>query len=385
MRSAPKGGAEALIVGGGPAGATLAILLARQGRSVEILEQTASAQHKVCGEFLSHEAAEYLEQLGVSPRRLGAAAIHAVRLHARTTIASCELPFPALSVTRRALDEALLELAGVEGAVVIRGRRVERLESDSEGWRAGLRGGESRCAGTAFLATGKHDLGGHRRPEGRQRDLVAFKMYFRLSPVQERALGGWVELFLFPGGYAGLQLVEEEQANLCLVVERRTLVRCHRDWSKLLEHMSRFSTPLAERLDGAEALLAKPLAVSSMPYGMLPGDAEGVLWRIGDQSAVIPPFAGDGMSIALHSAYLAAEIYGRGGTAEEYTRRLRREVSLAVQLATTISRLMTGAPATAQVLRVWPGLLARIATHTRVPQQALSGRTFHVRYKGCVR
>ena len=381
MSGTPQQGREALIVGGGLAGAALGILLARQGRATQILEQRAAPQHQVCGEFLSREAVEYLEQLGVPLRALGAVAIHAVRLHARTTIAACELPFPAMSLTRRTLDEALLLLAAREGAAISRGRRVDGLMRSEDGWRAALQDGATVTAPTAFLATGKHDLAGHRRPPGRQNNLVAFKMYFRLLEEQQRALSGWVELFLFPGGYAGLQMVESGMANLCLLVERSRLESCRKDWPTLLGHLWRSSTALAERLNGAKPLLAKPLAISSIPYGMLPSSALDGLWRLGDQAAVIPSFSGDGMSIALHSAHLAAEIYLHGGTAVEYAKRLRCEVRPAVALATMFSRLMVRAPALAQVVRLWPGVLAHCASYTRVPERVLLTEALRLRHR----
>jgi len=304
-------------------------------------------------------------------RALGAVEIHGVRLHARTRIAACELPFTALSLSRRVMDEALLGLAERAGATVVRGKRVESLERDAEVWRARLTGGEFRCAKAAFLATGKHDLAGYRRPPGKQNGCVAFKMYFRLTPAQQRSLDGWVELYLFPGGYAGLQMVEEGQTNLCLVVEGETLRRCGNQWPRLLGHLRSASDSLQERLDGAEPLLEKPLALSSIPYGMLPADSSDGLWRLGDQAAVIPSFAGDGMAIALDSARLACELYTRGGTAGELAERLRRQLRGSVGLATTISRLMCSAPILAQALRLWPGLLGVLATRTRVPQEAL--------------
>jgi len=379
--AAPRN-AEAIIVGGGLAGAALGLQLARRGRTVEILEQSAAMHHKVCGEFLSREAVIYLEQLGLDLHALGAVAIHGVRLHARATITACELPFAALSLTRRTLDEALLARAVRAGVVVLRGRRVESLDRDANGWRARLTGGEAHSASAAFLATGKHDLAGHRRPPGRQNNLVAFKMYFRLSQAQQRALQGWVELFLFPGGYAGLQMVEEGESNLCLLVQRSTLDRCHKDWPTLLAHMAGFSAPLAERLSAAQPLLSKPLALSSIPYGMLRAEAQDGLWRLGDQAAVIPSFSGDGMSIALHSAHLAAEIYLRGGTAAEYAQRLHAQLKGSVRLATMLSRLMVAAPVLAQVVRVWPGVLRQFAAHTRVPQWALLAEPLPLHQKG---
>ncbi len=363
--------AEALIIGGGPSGAALAVHLARGGRAVTLIERSPAAHHKVCGEFLSREAVAYLNDLGLDPRGLGAVAVHGVRLHARGRIAACELPFPALSLTRRTLDEALLANAAAAGATVLRGRRVEALERTTDSWEARLTGGETCSARAVFLATGKHDLTGHRRPPGCQNDLVAFKLYFELSPAQQRALQGWVELSLFPGGYAGLQLVEDNQANLCLLVRRATLRRCRSHWSALFAHMLRFSAPLARRLDQAQPLLVRPLALSSIPYGLLPAPSQDGLWRLGDQAAVIPSFSGDGMSIALHSAYLAAQLYARGDTAAEFAGLLRRQLRRPVCLATALSRLMVAAPALAQAVRLWPGALGLLAAHTRIPSPAL--------------
>lgn len=378
--------AEAIIIGGGPSGAALAIHFARSGRAIKLIEQSAAAHHKVCGEFLSREAMACLNSLGINPRDLGAVPIHSVRLSARKQIAACDLPFPALSLSRHTLDEALLESAVSAGTSVLRGHRVntltvDALKSAGNGWRAQLSNGESLNAPAIFLATGKHDLAGHRRPLGKQSDLVAFKMYFRLAPAQQRALEGWVELFLFPGGYAGLQLTEGGQANLCFVISQKQL-HSPRDggqsqhWPALLDHLQRHSDLLAARLDGAHPLLAKPLALSSIPYGLLSGRAQPGLWRLGDQAAVIPSFTGDGISIALHSAHLAAELFVRGVDSATFARRLRSELRSSVALATTLSQLMVAAPALAQLTRFWPGALAHLAQRTRIPHSALQNHAF---------
>ncbi len=360
-----------LIIGGGPAGSALGILLARQGHTVEIIEQSASMHHKVCGEFLSWEAVSYIAQLGIDLRALGAVPINGIRLAKRTCIAKRELPFPAMSITRRKLDEALLSSASQAGAVISRGRRVESLRRSGSIWTALLTGGEIRCAPTAFLATGKHDIVGHRRPPGKQNDLIAFKMYFRLAPAQRQALRGWIDLVLFPGGYAGMQLTEDGDANLCLVVNRKTLHLCRYEWSHLLERIRGYSEYLDKRLAGAEALLAKPLALSSIPYGLLPTDSEFGLWRLGDQAAVIPSFSGNGISIAFHSAQVAAEIYMRGGTSGELTARLQKDLRRSVQFATLLSRLMIGAPWLSFVVRLCPSLLSAFASRTRVPRKVM--------------
>ena len=361
---------EALIGGGGPAGAALGIHLARRGRAVELIEQSAGPHHKVCGEFLSREAIAYLQDLGLDLRALNAAPIHGVRLVARRSIAACDLPFSALSLTRRALDEALLALAAESGVRILRGCRVDSLAPSSAGWTAQLANGHVCHAPAAFLATGKHDVGGHRRPPAAQNGLVAFKMYFRLAAAEHRALDGWVELYLFPGGYAGLQLTEENQANLCLLVNRKTLRASNNHWPTLLAHLLRCSNALAKRLDAAQPLLDKPLALSSIPYGLLRSHSEPGLWRLGDQAAVIPSFAGDGISIALHSARLAADLFIAGATSSALAGQLHSQLRGSVQLTTALSRLMIAMPALALAARLWPPLLGLVASHTRIPPAA---------------
>jgi len=365
----PQG--NVLIAGGGLAGAAVATLLAQQGCTVEIIEKSTAAHDTVCGEFLSREAVLYLDQLGIDLQALGAVPIRGVRLFASRLIAECALPFSAMSLTRRVLDEALLTRATAMGASVVRGQRVESLVREGSGWTAKLSDGSQRCADHAFLATGKQDVHGHARVRGLQNDLVAFKMYFRLTPEQMAELNGHVELILFPGGYAGLQPVENGVANLCLLVTSKKLRHCGGDWTRLLSEIQGASEHLAQRLQGAEALLEKPLALSAIPYGMLRAHAEDGLWRLGDQAAVIPSFSGDGMSIALHSAHLAATMYRSGRTADEFQQQMQREVRPGVAFATMLSRMIIACPAAAQIVRLWPPLLRRIASQTRVPARVL--------------
>lgn len=371
VTTAQESRSDALIAGGGLAGAGLGILLARQGKSVEIIEKSSEMHDSVCGEFLSREAVLYLEELGIDLKRLGAIPIHTVRLFARHLLAECALPFPARSLTRRVLDEALLTQAVQMRARVIRGRRVESLVRDEHGWSAKLSGGELRLGKNAFLATGKHEVYGYARGSGVQSNLIAFKIYFRLTPVQQNDLTGCVELILFPGGYAGLQAVEGDRANLCLLVKRAVLRQCGGDWAQLLLRIQCSSEHLAQRLAGAEALLDKPLALSAIPYGMLRRHASDSLWRVGDQAAVIPSFSGDGMSIALHSAHLAAEAYLSGRSAESFQQQLHYELRPAMIRATVLSRLMIAFPALAHIVRLQPSWLGQFAANTRVPEPAL--------------
>jgi len=168
--------------------------------------------------------------------------------------------------------------------------------------------------------------------------------------------------------------VEGGRANLCLVIRRRRLQALGHGWRSLLGVLCAEAPHLDARLAGAEPCQARPLALSGIPYGLVRRRADG-LWRLGDQAAVILSFSGDGMSIALHSAELAAATFLRGGDAETYQRRLARDVTVQVGLATLLSHGLVRGPAQAALgtaARLWPGLMSTVAFHTRVSDAALA-------------
>ena len=132
---------EVLVIGGGPAGASLSTLLARSGRRVTLLEKVATAHDKVCGEFLSHEALSYFQALDIDLSSLGAVPINRVALVQREVVAESQLPFTALSLSRRKSDEALLARASATGVEVLRPCRVQQLVKADREWQAHLDSG----------------------------------------------------------------------------------------------------------------------------------------------------------------------------------------------------------------------------------------------------
>ena len=353
------------------AGCAAAIALARKGRGVTLIESELTPRHKVCGEFLSGEALEDLHALSIDVVSLGAVPIDYVRLAAARRAAEAPLPFPAASLTRKALDTALLSEAVAAGVHIERGRSVQALTRTADDvWRATLNDGTQYQAPTAFLATGKHDLRGHRRPEDPKR-WVAFKMYFQLTPAQAAELDGASELMLYPGGYGGIQPVEGGIANLCCVVQKRYLPRAGDRWEGLLATMQQDCPHLAMRLAGAEPLLAKPIAITHIPYGFVRRTTEDGLYCVGDQAAVIPSFTGDGISIALHTARCAVAAYVAEEPAPLYQAKLRSALLPQMRLAEFAADGLNNAFARAVLpfcLRVWPGVMRVTAKLTRVTQ-----------------
>ena len=364
---------EVLVLGGGVAGCAAAIALARKGRGVTLIEREPTPRHKVCGEFLSGEALEDLHALDIDVASLGAVPIDYVRLAAARRAAEAPLPFPAASLTRKALDSALIAEAVTAGVRVERGRSVQSLSrATANRWQATLDDGTTYQAPTAFLATGKHDLRGH----GRSKDphqWVALKMYYRLSAAQTADLGDASELTLYAGGYGGIQPVEDGITNFCCVVKRWYFARAGLRWEGLLAKMQQDCPHLAMRLDGAEPLLDKPIVITHIPYGYIRRTTEDGLYCIGDQASVIPSFTGDGISIALHTARCAAAAYLAAEPAQVFQAKLRSAMLPQMRLAEVADHGLNNALARAVLpfcLRVWPGAMRVTARLTRVTQPA---------------
>ena len=364
---------EILILGGGVAGCAASIALARKGRSVTLIEREPTPRHKVCGEFLSGEALEDLHALGIDLASLGAVPIDYVRLAAARRAAEAPLPFPAASLTRKALDTALINAAIAAGVRVTRGRGVQSLNRTTANlWQATLDDGATYEAPTAFLATGKHDLRGHSRPKD-PCQWVAFKMYYRLSAAQTADLADASELTLYSGGYGGIQPVEDGITNFCCVVQRGYFARAGLRWEGLIERMQQDCPHLAMRLDGAQPLLQKPITITHIPYGYLRRTTEDGLYCIGDQAAVIPSFTGDGISIALHTARRAAAAYVAREPATVFQPKLRSAMLPQMRLAEFAANGLNNALARAVLpfcLRAWPGAMRVTAKLTRVTQPA---------------
>jgi hypothetical protein len=291
MRSSPE--PVVVVVGGGPAGASAACRLARQGCRTLLIERSTGPRHTICGEFLSVEAQTDLADLGIDPRALGGAPLRKVRLVHGRRVAEAALPFEGVGLTRRCLDEALLGRAAASGVMVRRGEVAREIAQDGAGLRVHLRGREAIASPTVFLATGKHDLHQPRRQGEGEGDLIGFKSYFALSAAQKGELEGAVEIILFEGGYAGLQSVEAGMVNLCLLVRRPLFQRVGQSWDALLDHLCSTSRHLGRRLEGAGPLLDRPLTISRIPYGFIhradATEPQG-LFRLGDRWGSSPPF-----------------------------------------------------------------------------------------------
>ena len=352
---------DPLIVGAGPAGCAAAIVLAREGARPVMLERLRTTGDALCGGFMSWETLKTLGALGIDD--LGGHPIDRLRLFSGGRSAEARLPARAVGLSRRRLDTTMQRVARESGAEVRYGVAVRQID----GMTVQTDDGDV-TADTVFAATGKHDL----RGLGRQRKgdaTLGLRVRIPPHPRLTVMMAGAIELHLFDRGYAGMLLQEDGSANLCLAVRKSRLSEAGGKPEELLAEVAQ-GTPLADRL-AFMTLIADVGAIANIPYGWSTAVTEAGLFRLGDQAAVIPSLAGEGMGIAIASGVSAATRWNAQGPAASiaWQRDFARSARGPIAVARTLweraeqpwsARLGIG------VVNLLPGLANLLARATRI-------------------
>jgi flavin-dependent dehydrogenase len=339
-------------------------VLARAGAQPLLVDRDAEPGDALCGGFLSWRTAERLRELGVDPEALAAQPVERLALFGQGRPAEIALPRRAFGLSRRALDTALRQRAAQAGVelVIDTIRQVEGLQvtGRTNEWHA-----ES-----VFLATGKHDVRGSSRPRSAKDPALGLRLRLKPSTGLAKRLANAIELHLFDGGYAGIVLQEDGSANVCLAVRKSLIGESGANPIELLARLAATHPHFALRLEpgGRERRVD---TIGSVPYGWSAEATVPGVFRLGDQAAVIPSLAGEGIDIAVASGIAAAEAWLAGGAqaAPGYQQALHARVrgplmwagaawSLAERPA--ISRLGLAAA------RLAPALVERVVDATRL-------------------
>jgi menaquinone-9 beta-reductase len=353
-----------LIVGGGPAGAAAAIMLAQSGIKPLVLERNRETGDAICGGFISWRTLETLRALGLEQADLGGHAIHRLRLFAGKLTSGANLPHAAIGISRQRLDTLLLRRAEMLGARVERGVMVREILPGA----VRTDDGATLDANSLFLASGKHDVRGAARPKA-EGNTLGLRTLLDSHPALTALVGDSIELHLFEGGYCGVLINETGQANLCMAVRKSRLANASGDPAALLLRLGIENPALGERL--AFASSGGIDAISAIPYGWIARDTLPGLFRLGDQAAVIPSLAGEGNGIALASGMAAARAWQEGGAdaAAAYQRRFaraaRRPVNTAMRLWHWGEKPVAARFAT-RITALFPRIAAHFAAMTRI-------------------
>ncbi|HEX4573664.1 MAG TPA: FAD-dependent oxidoreductase [Gemmatimonadales bacterium] len=304
---------DAVIVGGGPAGAATALHLAHAGASVLLVDRAQFPRHKPCSEYLSPATTALLDRLGYGVReaveRASPAKVYGMKVVAPGGTAMCGRFGGAYSfaLPRATFDAILLGAAERAGAVV-----RERTSVEAVVWDRGAVAGV-----VARTRAGRRDTWRARVVVGADglRSVVAG----RLGPVRRSAprrvaftahvadvvgVEGVGELHVGRCGYVGLGPVGGGVTTVALVVPL-ALVRARRhDYrAGFFAALERFPG-LAGRFDPQRLVRAVLTTGPFAQWARVPA-APGAL-LVGDAADFFDPFTGQGIYAALRGAELAA-------------------------------------------------------------------------------
>lgn len=304
---------DVAIIGAGPAGATLATLLAGRGRHVALVDREVFPRDKLCGEFLSYDALPLLERLGVAADldRHGAPAISHCRVVGRRGTYEFEFPRPARGVSRRLLDDLLLRAALDSGARDFTGWTAEAVAPDVTITRGEQRNVlQARVIVGAWGRWGRFDAQlGRRFVRDRARRNFGFKRHYRNRTVTSGAAqtpgGACIDLYSFDRGYLGVSPVEGGITNICGLVHARRLAGLKGGWDAFVDSLRRDERQLDALYAAHEP--AQETFLSSDPVIFRPrAPVENGIVMIGDASGIVDPLTGNGMAMAIQSAFVAA-------------------------------------------------------------------------------
>jgi geranylgeranyl reductase family protein len=314
---------DAVVVGSGPAGSIAALVLARGGARVALIDKATFPRDKACGDLIGPRGVRVLDDLGVAaPESIRVGDMVVVGPSGRHVRLPCApgLTYPgyALAVPRRQFDASLREAALAAGAVPFDGQAVEPLvgEAGIEGFALNRAGGDAVRVRGAFVigadgATSRvAEVAGMVDPH---RVLWGFAVRSYLAAVVDvpyivlwderhrRGFPGYGWLFPGPDGLANVGL------GLGMLADRKSAVRAVRALPAFLEHLCDLGL-----LAGAGAPTARLGGWLKMGLVGTAPAAGGVL-LVGDAAGLVNPLQGEGIAQAMGSGKAAAEAILAGG------------------------------------------------------------------------
>lgn len=303
---------DVAIVGAGPAGSTLAALLAGRRFSVTVVDRDEFPRDKLCGEFLSWDALPIADALGVRALIDEAGAPRIGRCRIVGTNRDYEFAFPheARGVSRMLLDALLLEIAKGRGAVGLDGFTATDLQEGGLIVRPPLPSGRTisppslihaRVTVGAWGRWGRFDQQlGRAFVRDRAHRSFGFKRHYTGTPPRNA-----IELYSFRDGYLGVNEIEGARTNVCGLVSAQRLTGHKGRWDAFVGEL-RDDEPLLDAMY-ARYTPAQETFLSSEPVIFRARSAvEAGVFMIGDASGIVDPLTGNGMAMAMQSALLAA-------------------------------------------------------------------------------
>ena len=290
------------IIGAGLAGLSAAILLSRLGYKVLVMEQKQFPMHKVCGEYVSMESYDFLENLGLPLSKMDLPMIRNVNISAPNgSMLSHELDLGGFGISRYLLDDLLAKKSVECGATLKENTKVFDVRYKDEKFEIFTNNGNfvtRLCIGSF----GKYPLFSMRHIK-KSINYIGVKYHIKSDRIKSDV----IELHNFKDGYCGVSAIENGSACLCYLTTADNLKNHGNSIQELEKKILMKNKYLKSIFERSVFVFDRPMVISNVTF-----ESKRPVWNnilmVGDASGSIAPLCGNGMSMAFRGAGILSEL-----------------------------------------------------------------------------
>jgi flavin-dependent dehydrogenase len=297
---------DVAIVGGGLAGLALSIQCAKAGYKTILFEKEKFPFHKVCGEYISFESWNFLEDLGLPLSQMNLPMIRRLLVTAPNgKTLEQNLPLGGFGLSRYKLDHMLAEIAKTNGVEIIERSKIEDITFENETFNVQSSMHNVKCKVTAgtFGKRSNLDVKWKRKfilqKQNKLNNYLAVKYHVKINWP-----GDLIALHNFRNGYCGISQIEDQTFCLCYLTTAKNLEQSDNSVVQMEQQILCENPHLRKIFSEAEILYDSPVTISQISFSKK-NQVENHILMIGDAAGMITPLCGNGMSMALHGSKIA--------------------------------------------------------------------------------
>ena len=300
---------DVAIVGGGLAGLTLSIQLAKKGYSVILFEKNRYPFHKVCGEYISMESWDFLERIGTPLSEMNLPRIYELHVSSPNgNMISTKLSPGGFGISRYKLDSLLAEIAKENGVRIMDSTKVTTVTFSENFHHITTTDAhfKSKVVAGTFGKRSNLDKFLNRdfisKPQPSNNNFIGVKYH-----VEADLPNNLIELHNFEDGYCGISKIEDNRYCLCYLTTEKLLKKSGGDIREMENRYLKKNPFLKKYLNSFPVLYDQPLVISQISFSKKSPVEDHVL-MVGDSAGLIAPLCGNGMSMAMNASYISAEL-----------------------------------------------------------------------------
>ena len=367
---------DVAIVGGGLAGLALSIQLAQGGYRVIVFEKETYPFHRVCGEYISLESWNFINQLGIDPTVLGVSHIDKLMVTGITGKHLLQkLPLGGFGVSRYLLDHTLALKAKEAGVIVAENIRVTGIIANEDSAIIATANQEykARVACACFGKRSNLDIKWERPftldAKNNDTHYIGVKYHAHLDFDINT-----IALHMFREGYCGVVRIEDGQYNVCYLTTAANLRKSDNSIEKMERAILSENPHLKKIFSQAGNWRNDPVTISQISFANKT-QVDNHILMVGDAAGMITPLCGNGMSMALHGSKIAATFLSqflegrisRHALEKNYTAMWQRQFGSRLKTGRQIQRLAGHTHLTGAVLqlgKLFPGFFQLLVRKT---------------------